>query len=676
MKRLCLFAVTALCVAAPVRAVGQPAKPLAEGLPTPAGVAAGPDGRVYVTVKGEKDGDGAVYVLDKGKAVPFAKGMDEPRGIVSWQKWLYVADRQKIWKIDGKGKADVYVKSEAFPTAPVRLTDLVIDIETGTVFVCDIGDEGGKGAVIYRIPPKGKPGVLIDAAKWPELKRPGALVMDGQNHLLILDAETGTLWRYRIPDGDKEKVAEGFGTGDGMVWDRFGRLYISDAKAGKLRVIPRPGMDTVTVSDKVPGAAGVCLDAAGKNILLADRKGGAVLAFPAQVPGMEVKEDPLSFEAVHAFPDLKWTGWKFENEKGQQVALRPIVLTHAGDGSNRVFVATEHGVIHVFPNDPKADKTKVFLDITDRVIYDDKQNEEGFLGLAFHPKFKENGEFFVFYTLKATKKDHINLVSRFRVSKDDPDKADPASEEVLLRIERPFWNHDGGTLCFGPDGYLYLCTGDGGLANDPQNNGQNLKSLLAKVLRIDVDHKDEGLAYAIPKDNPFVGRDDARPETWAYGLRNIWRMSFDRKTGVLWAGDIGQNLYEEINLIVKGGNYGWKIREGMHPFSNKGVGVRKDLVEPIWEYHHSLGVCIIGGNVYRGKQWPELDGLYIYADYVTGRVWGLRYDEKLKRVTENRQIRTPGIPILSFGEDEQGEVYYLTTTLNGRGIYQFQKAKN
>ncbi len=152
-------------------------------------------------------------------------------------------------------------------------------------------------------------------------------------------------------------------------------------------------------------------------------------------------------------------------------------------------------------------------------------------------------------------------------------------------------------------------------------------------------------------------------------------MSFDRKTGVLWAGDIGQNLYEEINHIVKGGNYGWKIREGMHPFSNKGVGQRNDLIDPIWEYHHSLGVCIIGGNVYRGKQWPELDGLYLYADYVTGRVWGLRYDEKLKRVTENRQIRTPPIPILSFGEDEMGEVYYLTTTFNGRGIYQFQKTK-
>jgi len=379
----------------------------------------------------------------------------------------------------------------------------------------------------------------------------------------------------------------------------------------------------------------------------------------------------LPLEAVVAFPQLKWSNWSPENDKGVQVPLRPIVLTHAGDGTNRVFVATQHGVIHVFPNDPKAAKTHVFLDIQSKVIYSDKQNEEGFLGLTFHPKYKENGEFFVFYTIKKPKQ--TNILARYKVSKDDPNRADPDSEEELLRIERPYWNHDGGTICFGPDGYLYVTTGDGGLANDPQNNGQNLKTLLAKVLRLDVDHQDEGKKYAVPKDNPFVGRADARPEVWAYGLRNLWRMAFDRKTGVLWAGDVGQNLYEEINLIVKGGNYGWKLREGLHPFSAKGVGPRKDLIEPIWEYHHSLGVCIIGGNVYRGPRLPELDGAYLYADYVSGKVWALRYDETAKRVVANRPIRTPGTPILSFGEDEPGEVYFLVTTLTGKGIYQFQR---
>src|SRR5207302_1566521 len=226
--------------------------------------------------------------------------------------------------------------------------------------------------------------------------------------------------------------------------------------------------------------------------------------------------------------------------------------------------------------------------------------------LAFAPDYKKSGTFYVFYTTK--KERLVNHVSRFRVSKDDPDRADPASEEVLLRFKKPFWNHDGGTLCFGPDGYLYLTHGDGGAANDPFDNGQNLGSLLGKVLRIDVDHKDGDRNYAIPKDNPFVEMKTARPEIWAYGLRNIWRMSFDRQTGQLWAGDVGQNLYEEIDIIQRGGNYGWNRREGLHPFGVKGTGPRKEFIDPIWEYHHDVGKCIIGGTVYRGSGVPELRG--------------------------------------------------------------------
>jgi glucose/arabinose dehydrogenase len=289
--------------------------------------------------------------------------------------------------------------------------------------------------------------------------------------------------------------------------------------------------------------------------------------------------------------------------------------------------------------------------------------------LAFHPDFKKNGEFFVYYTPKNKKL--TNVVSRFKRSKDDPDTADPASEEILLELKKPFWNHNGGTIEFGPDKKLYIAIGDGGAANDPFGHAQNMNSLLGKILRIDVDTKDEGKAYAIPKDNPFVGKDKVRGEIWASGLRNVWRMSFDRKTGRLWAADVGQNLWEEINLIDKGGNYGWNPRESLHAFGPKGIDENDKMIEPIWEYHHDIGKSITGGNVYRGSKVKALEGLYLYADYVSGHVWALRYDEDKKRVTGNHLLREGGSPIFSFGEDEAREVYMLTSTPTGKGIWRF-----
>ena len=389
------------------------------------------------------------------------------------------------------------------------------------------------------------------------------------------------------------------------------------------------------------------------------------------MPGAPVDETPLPIETTVAFPDVQWANWTAEDARGRPNQFRPLILTHAGDGSHRTFVASQQGVVYVFPNDPKAAKSKVFLDISAKVRYDDKANEEGFLGLAFHPDYKRTGEFFAFWTDK--KSFHTNVLSRFRVSKDDPDRADPASEEELLRIDHKFFNHDGGTVIFGPDGYLYLVLGDGGSGNDPDRNGQNLNVLLAKILRLDVNHKEGDKPYAVPKDNPFVGRADARPEIFAYGLRNVWRMAFDRKTGKLWAGDVGQNLYEEINIIEKGGNYGWNVRESLHPFGAQGSDIRKGLIDPIWEYHHDVGKSITGGFVYRGKQFPELDGLYLYADYVSGKIWALRYDEAKKRVVANHPLRDRKLPIMSFGEDENGEAYLLTYSNSGQGIYRLAR---
>jgi glucose/arabinose dehydrogenase len=676
------FAALALLVlaTAPV-AAQEPPKPLVTGLANPESVCVGPGGRVFVTLIGEfgKDGDGSVVVIENGKAVPFVTGLNDPKGIAAYQKFLYVTDNTRVLRIDATAKepkADLFAPPNAFPVAPLFLNDVAVDPENGTVFVSDSGDRDkdnpGKGAV-YRITPNGLVSTLVDDKKIPGLKIPNGILNDGASHLLLADFGSGFLYRIKLADGSFEKIAEGMEGADGLTFDHYGRLFISSWKTGKLFGINRPGDKPVeVVSTGFKSAADTCLDPTGKFILVPDMLGGTLTAVPARIPGFEVDDTPLPVKTEIAFPDLKWSGWNPETSTGKVNALRPIVLTHANDGSNRVFVATQHGVLHVFPNDQKATETKVMLDIQDRVQYDDKTNEEGLLGLALHPNYKKNGEVFVFYTPK--KERTSNVVARFRPSKDDPTKLDPASEEVILKYTgRPFWNHDGGTICFGPDGYLYIVHGDGGAGNDPFDNGQNLKNWFGKILRIDVNAKDDGKNYAVPKDNPFVGVKDARPEIWAYGLRNPWRIAFDRGTGQLWCGEVGQNLYEEINIIEKGGNYGWNRREALHPFGAKGVGPRKDLIDPIWEYHHDVGKSITGGSVYRGKALPELEGHYVYADYVTSKIWALKYDDKAGRVTANRPIKDPAKPVLSFGEDEQGELYFLVVAPNGRGIYRFVK---
>jgi quinoprotein glucose dehydrogenase len=368
----------------------------------------------------------------------------------------------------------------------------------------------------------------------------------------------------------------------------------------------------------------------------------------------EVDTRPLPIRAEDAFPNVRIT--------------LPVVLTHAGDGSRRMFVGSQLGDIHVFPKDRATEETEVFLDLRSKVVYDEVENEEGLLGLAFHPRYKDNGQFFVYYT--TTDAPHTSVISRFRVSATDPNRADPKSEEEIMRIPQPDWNHNGGTLEFGPDGYLYIGLGDGGGTRDPHGHGQNLATLHGSILRIDIDRKAGDQNYAVPKDNPFVDRPGARPEIWAYGLRNVWRMAFDRQTNLLWAADNGEDLWEEIDIIARGGNYGWNLREGKHKFGLQGSEARPDLIEPIWEYRHRPVGSIIGGCVYRGLRVPELQGAYLYGDYITGALWALRYDAQQGQVTENRSIQSSGLPVLTFGQDEDSEVY-VTTNLGGGIIYSF-----
>ncbi|QEL14123.1 PQQ-dependent sugar dehydrogenase [Limnoglobus roseus] len=672
MKRLSVL----FLLASAATATAAPPPPIVSGLKMPESVVV-TEGRTFVTTFGErdKDGDGQVVEIKDGQAVPFATGLDDPKGIVAYNKAFYVADKTRVWKIGRDGKASVYVAADQFPTPPIYLNDIAVEERSGSIFVTDTGDKMGAGGAVYQFnargPKAGKVRTVVDKKSMPSLHSPNGVATDGESFILLADMGTGTLYRVKVADGSADKVADGFGGADGIAWDNYGRLFVSDVKGGRVFGIPRPGEKPVLIAEGFQSAADIRVTPDGKNILVPDLRGGTLTLIPTTIPGWEVDESPLPIRAELAFPKLKWTGWSNTDDAGRSVALRPIVLTHANDASNRVFVATEHGVIHTFPNDQNATETKVFLDIQDRVLYNDKQNEEGFLGLAFHPKYKQNGEFFVFYTPKKEKM--VNVISRFRVSKDDPNKADPASEEEILRFKKPFWNHNGGTLAFGPDGYLYTNHGDGGDGGDPFGNAQNLNVLLGKILRLDIDHKDEGKNYAIPKDNPFAGQSDKKGEIWAYGLRNVWRFAFDRKSGQLWAGDVGQNLFEEINIIDRGGNYGWNPRESLHPFGPKAVGVNPAMIEPIWEYHHDVGKSITGGTVYRGPKLPELDGHYLYGDYVSNKLWALKYDPAKKRVVANRPLKDAGQPMLSFGEDEKGEVYWLTTSNKGQGIYWFAK---
>ncbi len=379
-----------------------------------------------------------------------------------------------------------------------------------------------------------------------------------------------------------------------------------------------------------------------------------------QVMGMKKKR--LLYSSVLFFSILS-TSFAFNHfaqgqtqiEYGVEVAFpqlsfnQPVGILNAGNDANRLFVVEQIGIIHIFDNSNVSD-SQVFLNITEKVLFG---GEQGLLGLAFHPDYLSNGYFYVNYVAANPTR---TVIARYSVSLSNPNQVDENSEQSLLEISQPFSNHNGGQLAFGPDGYLYIATGDGGSQGDPFGNSQNLSTLLGKILRIDVDGSTTGQAYGIPADNPYVGNIFGyREEIYAHGLRNPWRFSFDALTGQIWAGDAGQNQREEIDIIEKGKNYGWNIMEGTQCY-NPSVGCNQNgLALPAYEYDHSLGNAIIGGFVYRGSALAELYGRYIYGDYGSGRIWALATDGSSEG--DNMLLIASGLLISSFGVDKANELY-------------------
>jgi glucose/arabinose dehydrogenase len=327
----------------------------------------------------------------------------------------------------------------------------------------------------------------------------------------------------------------------------------------------------------------------------------------------------------------------------------PVDVTNAGDASGRLFVVEQAGRIRIVRDGGLLDRP--FLDIAGRIK---SGGEQGLLGLAFHPDYPTDPRFFVDYT----DRDGNTVISSFRVSTADPDQADPDSETILLHIDQPFANHNGGAVVFGPDGMLYIGMGDGGSEGDPQGNGQRLDTLLAKVLRIDVAGTGSGTPYRVPPDNPFLTTAGARPEIWLTGLRNPWRMRFDPATGDLWIGDVGQNAWEEIDVAragAKGLDYGWNTMEGFHCFDPPDGCDQTGLTLPVAEYGHDLGCAVIGGVVVRGAREGRLDGRYLFGDDCSDRLWEMdpTGDGRREPVVVARIGRT----LSSIGVGEDGTVY-------------------
>ena len=366
-----------------------------------------------------------------------------------------------------------------------------------------------------------------------------------------------------------------------------------------------------------------------------DQEVSATTPRPAGLTGL-----PTSVQLERVFPKLT-----FENMTG---------LYPSDDGT--WFVTEQPGrIVHITPSASGA-ATSLVLDITKKVST--TVNEEGLLGFALSSDFAQTGEYYVYYSAPDPQR---TVLSRFLLSSGSDGSV---GETVLLQVPQPYSNHNGGQIVIGPDGDLYVGLGDGGGAGDPEGNGQNIASLLGSILRLDVSGN---VGYTVPSDNPFVGETGARGEIWAYGLRNPWRFSFDSATGDLWVGDVGQDSREEVDVVVKGGNYGWNVMEGFDCLSSNSGCSQDDFLLPIFDYGHRNGACsITGGFVYRGSAIPELRGAYVYSDYCSGKIWALRYNGNA--VTERAEIADAGFNVSSFAQDKDGELYVLQYAGDG-GIY-------
>lgn len=406
--------------------------------------------------------------------------------------------------------------------------------------------------------------------------------------------------------------------------------------------------------DRTPAAAGSPSPSprpASTPIATPDATGTVAVASPSPDPTAtpDPRDQPPAAVLVPAFPGLP----EYE---------RPVALIDLR-AHNLLLLVLQEGRIIGLPRDGPYDAP--------HTVHDQREitaccNEDGLLSIALDPDFATNGYVYAYYSAAVPR--GVSRLSRFETTGQGETFAfDPASELTLFEVEQPFVNHNGGTVLFGPDGMLYLGLGDGGAANDPYGHGQNLRSHLSTIIRIDVSNAREDDPYAIPPDNPFLDEAGVLPEIWAYGLRNPWRMSFDRETGLLWAGDVGQNRLEEVSIIERGGNYGWRTMEGSRCFDPETGCDRDGLTLPVWEYGHSVGCSITGGLVYRGEAIPALYGWYVFSDYCTGTITAIHAETAATRGFVEPVVLWDKGPIeaVSFAEDADGELYFVTV----RGIF-------